>query len=69
MSWFRKFAGLVEAQDILLLLGVPLLAYGARQIYLPAGWLVAGAVLVWLGLPTRPFPIVFVRDANAKKQE
>jgi hypothetical protein len=68
-SWFRKLTGLVDAQDVALVAGVALLAYGARQVYAPAGWLTAGAVLIWLTLPTRPFPIIFVRRGDAKKQE
>lgn len=72
MTWLflllRKLAGAVDdAQSIALALGVPLVGYGAHQVYAPAGWLVPGLILLWLGLPTRPFPIVFVRPSSREK--
>lgn len=51
--------GSIGVDDVLLVIGVALLAYGAGLIYQPAGYLVPGAVLVWIALPPKPFPIIF----------
>lgn len=68
-SWFQKLASVVDdVESVFLVAGVPMLAYGAHQVYAPAGWLVAGAVLVWVGLPTRPFPIVFGAQRKTKPE-
>lgn len=68
-SWFRKLIALFDdIESVFLVAGVPMLAYGAHQVYPPAGWLVAGAVLVWVGLPTRPFPIVFGAQRKTKPE-
>lgn len=55
----RLIAALVDnVREIQTVIGVGLLAYGAHQVYPPAGYLIPGLVLVWLGLPSRPSPIL-----------
>jgi hypothetical protein len=39
---------LVDGRDLLFGAGVGSLAYGSAQVFEPAGWIVAGALLVWL---------------------
>lgn len=46
-------------QEIVFFSGLGLCAGGAWMIYEPAGLLVSGALLVWVGIPTRHFPVVF----------
>jgi len=64
----RKAVAAIDGMDVALVAGLGLLGYGAHLVYPPAAWLTVGGVLVWLGLPTRPFPIVFVRDATKAKE-
>lgn len=48
-----SFVGLDE---LALCLALALLAFGARQVWAPAGYLVPGMVLLWIAMPTRaPF--------------
>lgn len=48
-AWFQAtFKG--SADDVLALIGISLVAYGARLIYAPAGYIVAGATMVIIAL-------------------
>lgn len=60
----RKAIGAIDAEDIQFYLGLALLTYGARLIYLPATYLVPGAALIWIALPPKPFPILFTRGKD-----
>jgi fatty acid desaturase len=44
----------VDAQDIMTVLGVGLVAVGAWETWAPLGWIVPGLAMVWYGLPSRP---------------
>lgn len=45
----RKMISEVQVRDILGFGGIAMASYGAHQVYGPAGWIVAGVVLFWLG--------------------
>lgn len=40
--------------DLLVVAGVSLICVGVWQVFQPAALAIAGAVLLWVGLPTRP---------------
>jgi hypothetical protein len=46
----RKNAAEVELRDVFVFGGLACGAIGAAQIYGPAGWIVVGAALFWLGI-------------------
>lgn len=47
----RMLPGLLpDMTDLLVFGGLGLACYGIAQIYAPAAWVTAGAVLFWLGI-------------------
>ncbi len=46
----RSSSSIIDLRDIFVFGGLGCIAYGAAQIYPPAGWIVAGAGLFWLGI-------------------
>lgn len=44
----------LDRRDVLVLVGLGLIAIGCWCIYWPAAFLVPGAVLLWYALPSRP---------------
>lgn len=58
-------AGLVKAkQELVFFAGLLLLAAGAAKLHPAAGYLTAGALLVWISIPTRRFPVDFSRSTR-----
>jgi hypothetical protein len=49
LAWLKP----AEPREALFLIGLAMLFAGGRQVYPPAGWLLAGAVLVWAVFPRR----------------
>lgn len=45
----QHLAGLIGLSEVFFFTGTGMLAYGASQVYGPAGWIVAGAIFAWLG--------------------
>jgi hypothetical protein len=52
-NWLQAIAGVVDRSDVLVLVGLVLIATALWE-YRPAALGIPGAVLVWYGLPTRP---------------
>jgi hypothetical protein len=50
----RMLAGELDAQTVVFVAGLGLVGYGAALVYLPAGYLAPGLVLLWWTLPSRP---------------
>lgn len=44
----------IDLQQIFYFGAIALLAFGAGSVYVPAGFITAGAILLWNFLPTRP---------------
>ena len=65
----RGITASIDLQDIGFAAGLGLVAYGCGLVYLPAGYIVTGVLLLWVTVPARPFPIVFVRRGPAKERE
>ena len=52
----QALAPLVGAEELLLLVGLVLVSFGLWSVWKPGAFLVPGAVLVWIALPSRsPF--------------
>lgn len=53
----------VDRGDVLVLVGLGLIAVATWNVYRPLAFGIPGAVLVWYGLPTRPR---FLADRNGR---
>jgi hypothetical protein len=51
-TWVKKID--VDRSDVIVVVGLALVALGCWDAYRPAAFLVPGAVLIWYGLPARP---------------
>lgn len=40
----------IDLRDVFALGGLSMVGYGAHAIYAPAGWIVVGVVLCWIGM-------------------
>jgi hypothetical protein len=45
---------LIGVEEILFVIGLGLCSVGAARIHPAAGWLLPGAILVWIAMPSRP---------------
>lgn len=46
----RRLAGLLDLRDVHAYAGLAMLGYGFNAIHHGAGWVAAGAALLWLGV-------------------
>ena len=54
----------LDRRDVLVLVGLLLIAIGGWFVFWPAAFFVPGAVLVWYALPSRP---PFIEKGNARR--
>lgn len=56
----------IDRADVLVVLGLGLVAVGCWEWFRPGAFLVPGAVIVWYALPSRP-PFIAPRDPKGRR--
>ena len=65
LAGLRAVHGVVDRADVIVVLGLALIAAGFWDVSRPVALGVPGAVLVWFGLPPRPR---FIGDGRARRR-